>query len=351
MRDVIGARGRRNVGVGRGGTTVLRGALLVGALALLAACSSEADDAVRSSVPSSTTSTSSTTSSTSSTTTTSTTTTTVAASTTTAAPATTPAPTAAPPGPPTPVAPPAPPPPVAPAGSVSGWETVSTVRGRAVGWRATASVNGVAVTLLRMDPALHLWLFEGGRIPSQYVANTAIAFNSAFQYGGESGIQTASTRAGAINPGMAAAVGYVDNTTEVGQWGRDVPNPGKGVAWVRTNLSLLVDGGQLSPGIGNVGQWGAPLNGYVTARSALGITGDGSLIYASTSAGNPDVLGVAMQRVGTQRAMTLDMNPWWVLSYAFNNGQPWIMSYNGNHLDPYLFVNGWQRDIFVATLD
>lgn len=346
MRDMTEARGRRTPGDALGSRTVLRGVLLMGALALLAACSSGGDEAVRSSVPPSTASTSSTSSST-----TSTTSTTVMASTTTTVPAPTTTPTPTAPPAPAPTARPAPPAPVAPAGSVSGWEVVSTVRGRAVGWRATASVNGVAVTLLRMDPALHLWLFESGRIPPQYVANTAIAFNSAFKYGAESGIQTASTSLGAINPGMGAVVGYLDNTTEVGQWGRDVPNPNKSVAWVRSNLTLLVDGGQLSPVIGEVARWGAPLNGYVTARSALGITGDGSLIYAATGAGNPDVLGVALQMVGTQRAIELDMNPWWVLAYAFNGGQPWRMYDNPFHQDPYLFVNGWERDIFVATLD
>ncbi len=226
-----------------------------------------------------------------------------------------------------------------------------SVRGQQVAWRATASVNGVPVTLIRMDRRLHLWVFENGRIPPQYLANTAVAFNSAFKYGPESGIQTPSMTAGAINPGMAATVGYLDNTTEVGQWGRDVPNPAKQVAWVRTNLTLLVDGGQLSPAIGNVAQWGAPLNGYVTARSALGITGDGSLVYAAVAAGNPDVLGVALQMVGTQRAMELDMNPWWVLAYAFDQGRPWIVVPNPYHPDPNLFVNGWERDIFVATLD
>lgn len=214
-----------------------------------------------------------------------------------------------------------------------------------------ASVNGVPVTLVRMDPALHLWVFPGGKIPPQYVANTAVAFNSAFKFGPESGLLTQSGQLGAINPGMAAVVGYMDNTTELGQWGRDVPNPAKTVAWARTNLTLLIDGGQLSPFIGDPSRWGAPLNGYVTARSALGIDGTGALIYAATGAGNPDVLGVALQMVGTQRAMELDINPWWVLAYAFDQGHPWKLYNNLNHPEDDLFIRGWERDIFVATLD
>lgn len=49
---------------------------------------------------------------------------------------------------------------------------------------------------------------------------------------------------------------------------------------VRQDLPLLIDGGHPAADLGRLPCWGATLHGEIApARSALGITGDGRLIW------------------------------------------------------------------------
>ena len=81
--------------------------------------------------------------------------------------------------------------------------------------------------------------------------------------------------------GLGSIVTYSDGSTDIGSWHQEVPAPGRRVASVRQNLSLLIDHGTVASSVGCDSCWGATLGGVAApARSALGITADGRLIWA-----------------------------------------------------------------------
>ena len=181
-----------------------------------------------------------------------------------------------------------------------------------------------------------------------------MSFNGGFDFttgdAAISGIRGPDGTFGTLNAGMAAVVGYADGGFALGQWGRDVPAGGRQLAWARTNVQLLVDGGHPTAAVGDVNQWGVPLNtvGPNTARSALGIDGSGNLLYAASMATYPGPLADALVAMGAQRAMELDINPWWVRSFAYPNGQSTSLFNNPNGSGD-VFSSGWSRDFFVAA--
>ena len=86
------------------------------------------------------------------------------------------------------------------------------------------------------------------------------------------------------------------------------------VAAVRQNLALLVDGGHVVDGIDdNAGhRWGATLgNKLYVARSGVGVTAAGALVYASGNSLSAGTLADLLARAGCVRAMELDINPDW----------------------------------------
>ena len=136
---------------------------------------------------------------------------------------------------------------------------------------------------------------------------------------------------------------------------------GPDIASVRQNLDLLVDNGQVVPAASNLNSrhWGATLGGglYVW-RSALGVTGNGALVYV----GGPglDIMDLAtiLQRAGAVRAMELDINTDWV---NFSSYRPSIASgpatpANGTELLPAMtgtpgryFQPWWARDFITMS--
>jgi hypothetical protein len=123
--------------------------------------------------------------------------------------------------------------------------------------------------------------------------------------------------------GKAAEVFYQDGSVKIGQWGRDesmAPN----VVGVRQNLSLLVDGGQVTvgPGDGSGAQWGYTIkNSYYIARSGVGMTAKGDIVYVSGGELSVYTLAKLLQAAGSVYAMELDINPDWV-SYMYYDGDP-----------------------------
>ena len=82
----------------------------------------------------------------------------------------------------------------------------------------------------------------------------------------------------------------------MGAWGRDV-TLGPQVVAVRQNLDLLIDGGGLNPtcATDSASEWGATLgNKAYVARSGLGITKTGALIYVGGPAMSVCTLGQVM---------------------------------------------------------
>ncbi len=340
---------------------MVRGSVVLGAVAgslLVAACGSTSRDVKV--APSTTRATTTTTSST-----TTTEPPTTQRATTTAKPTTTPAPTAAPATAPPQTAPPAPPQPAptpaptpAPAPVSGNWRPVVVANGQTLASTISVNVDGAQITVVRIAASAHLHLYSGlggsTAIDAATRPHAIVSFNGGFDFttgdASISGIRGPDGTYGTLNPGMAAVVGYADGGFALGQWGRDVPASGRKLAWARTNVQLLVDGGRPTAAVGDVNLWGVPLNtvGFNTARSALGIDQWGNLLYAASMATYPGPLANALVAEGAQRAMELDINPWWVRSFAYPNGQSTSLFNNPNGSGD-VFAGGWSRDFFVAA--
>jgi hypothetical protein len=114
--------------------------------------------------------------------------------------------------------------------------------------------------------------------------------------------------------GAASIVIHMDGKIEIGAWGREV-RMSPSVEAVLQNLTLMVDGGELDERISHndTAFWGSTLGGSIAvARSGVGITKDGALIYVAGPSLTAKSLAESLQRAGAVRAMTLDINPEWV---------------------------------------
>jgi hypothetical protein len=122
--------------------------------------------------------------------------------------------------------------------------------------------------------------------------------------------------------GKAAEVFYRDGSLKIGVWGSDLTMTPDVVA-VRENLSPLVEGGavQVGAGAGSSAQWGYTINNdYYIARSGVGITASGDIVYISGSALSVQTLAQLLKAAGAVDAMELDINPDWV-SFMTYSGQ------------------------------
>ena len=146
-------------------------------------------------------------------------------------------------------------------------------------------------------------------------------FNAGFRLGGSNeGFYEGGRSAPALVPGAASLVIMQDGTATVGQWGRDVTMSAN-VAAVRQNLSLIVDGGQITPGVyqDSLRAWGATVRNQVLVwRSGIGVTASGALVYAAGPGLSIASLATLLQHAGAVRAMELDINSAWVAFVSFN---------------------------------
>ena len=221
-----------------------------------------------------------------------------------------------------------PPAPVNPGGSVAWTPIGRSVLGRAATFGAQA--NGVGLAWLDpqlLRPVLVAGTSDpsgspgpwGGQVPPGQRGALAAAFNSGFKMGD---IRGGWVGWGTVwrppETGDASLVVQNNGMATVGVWGRDV-NGGPDVAYVRQNLTPLIDGGQPVASAGSPGAWGASISGPNTWRSALGIDAHGALVFAAGGGITPAALAQALVAAGVQRAMELDINPSWV---SFNTYQP-----------------------------
>jgi hypothetical protein len=194
--------------------------------------------------------------------------------------------------------------------------------------------DGFTITLLRFDQALvTLALHAGGSQPGgrgwRYgdmigtaERRTAIAgFNSAFQESyGAGGFEQAGRVGWPLRRGAASVVIYRDGIADIGRWQQTVPAPGRQVEAVRENLGLLIDAGRIPPTVDTCIRvcWGDPLHEMpIVARSGLGITSSGDLIWAAGHNLSVRALAEALLSKGVVRAMELDINPRWVAGYIY----------------------------------
>jgi len=192
-----------------------------------------------------------------------------------------------------------PPPPAFPQLTPSATQTAPTQfvpvvrwRGRTAAWIARSSAG---VTLMSFDQrlvALHLhsgtvdagtlgWRY-GPAVGGAELRRLIAAFNGGFRLStGAGGFMSYGRVGSPLESGRASIVTYSDGSTDIGSWRQEVPAPGKTVVSVRQNLTLLIDHGAPAGSLGCLTCWGATLGGVIDpARSALGITADGRLIWA-----------------------------------------------------------------------
>jgi hypothetical protein len=243
------------------------------------------------------------------------------------------------------------------------WTPVANIGAQPAAWIALRS----GVTLLRFDQQLvHLALHAGSgepggqgwtygdRIGVSEVHRVLAAFNGGFKLSyGSVGFLADGRAAVPLTAGLGSIVTYQNGTTDIGAWQEDVPASGLGVASVLQNLHLLVDRGVASPTIHNCieGCWGGTLGGGPdVARSALGITGEGQLVWAAGESLSPAMIAQALIEAGIVRAVELDINPEWIAGYLYvhhGSAPSAVPVVPGQQGIPGRFLAPYSRDFFT----
>jgi hypothetical protein len=165
------------------------------------------------------------------------------------------------------------------------------------------------------------------------------AFNGGFLFSNAKGGFYAEGRAAVpLVKGAASFVIYKDGQVNIGAWGTQV-KMGPGVASVLQNLVLLVNNGHIAPSATYTDNaiWGYTLGGgAVVPRSGVGITADGALVYVAGPALTAKTLAESLQRAGAVRAMTLDMNPYWVTFNFYSHVAGHPLEVTGTKLYPQM---------------
>lgn len=204
-------------------------------------------------------------------------------------------------------------------------------------FRADTIFTSEITTAVWMDPTrLHLSLVPGLTEPGgqwshpPYITpaeapNILAAFNGGFRFqDAHGGFYLDGKTAVPLVSGAASLVIYKDGKVDLGAWGTEVSMTPQVVA-VLQNLVPMVDGGVVSPlaTYHDVRVWGSTLNtSTVVARSGVGVTSNGALVYVAGPALTAKTLAEALQRAGAVRAMTLDINPEWVTFNIFSHPDP-----------------------------
>jgi hypothetical protein len=152
-------------------------------------------------------------------------------------------------------------------------------------------------------------------ITGSALSTAVAAFNGGFRMqDAHGGFYLDGRQAVAFRPGAASVVIYTDGRVNIGAWGSEVTMTPR-VRAVLQNLVPIVDNGRTAPDAtyNDTHIWGATLGANtVVARSGIGVTADGALIYVAGPALTARSLAESLLRAGAVRAMALDINPEWV---------------------------------------
>jgi hypothetical protein len=241
-------------------------------------------------------------------------------------------------------------------------------RGQTAAWIAR---SGSGVALLSFDQrlvglALHSGTIDAGgsgwrwgpSVLGSERARLIAAFNGGFKLSTGAGAFMSGGRV-AVPPraGLGSIVTYADGYTDIGSWHRQLPAPGRAVESVRQNLVLLIDRGLPAATRDCLSCWGATLGGVSDpARSALGITADGHLIWAGGEHLTVTQLADALLGARVVRAVELDINPEWVAGYFYRHrGRPTLTPVPvpvpvvpGQPGAPGSFLTQYSRDFFTV---
>jgi hypothetical protein len=185
------------------------------------------------------------------------------------------------------------------------------------------------------------------------------AFNGGFRFqDARGGFYAFGRQAVPLRDGAASMVIRDNGSVDVGTWGSEV-SMGPHVVSVLQNLVLMVDGGQVSASAVHQDNkiWGATLGSKtIVARSGVGVTASGALVYVAGPALSARTLAESLQRAGAVRGMALDLNPEWVTLNFFEHSQSGAVS--GRKLYPaiqrsatrYLGPTAESRDFFSVSV-
>ena len=207
---------------------------------------------------------------------------------------------------------------------------VAQVRGQPAAWLAQRS----GVTLMRFDrERMHLTLHAGSsdggvagwtygdEITPREIHLLIAAVNGGFKLThNDVGFMSGGQVAIPLKAGLASIVTYTDGTTDIGTWRAGVPSSGKTVFSVLQNQRLLVDRGVAAATVSDcvIACWGETIGSQTSvARSGLGITASGQLVWAAGEQLLPAELASALIDSGAVRAIELDINPDWVAGYLY----------------------------------
>jgi len=200
------------------------------------------------------------------------------------------------------------------------------------------------------------WRF-GPTIAGSEAGRLVAAFNGGFKLDtGAGGFESYGRVAVPLRAGLGSIVTYADGYTDIGSWQQELPAHGRAVASVRQNLALLIDHGTPATTLDCLTCWGATLGGVIDpARSALGITRGGALVWAGGERLTAPALAAALLAARVVRAVELDINPEWVAAYLYGHrggagplapvpivpGQPGV---------PGAFLAPYSRDFFTIAV-
>ena len=245
----------------------------------------------------------------------------------------------------------------APRQPTSSWTVVARVHEQAAAWLAQRS----GVTLIRFDQSLlHLTLHAGssdggmtGWTYGDHITPREIHLLIAAVNGGfkltyrDVGFMSGGHVASALKSGLASVVTYTNGTTDIGAWREGVPSPARTVFSVLQNQRLLVDRGLAAASVSTciIACWGETIGSRTSvARSGLGITANGQLVWAAGEELLPAELAAALIGAGAVRAIELDINPDWVAGYLYTHHRggpspipvvPGQLGIGGKLLEPY----------------
>ncbi len=239
-------------------------------------------------------------------------------------------------------------------------------KGQTAAWIARSSSG---VTLMSFDQRLlelhlHSGTVDAGTLGWRYgpsvggaeLGHLAAAFNGGFKLDvGAGGLEAYGHVGAPLRDGLGSVVTYTDGSTDIGSWHQGVPSPGRQVASVRQNLTLLIDHGTAASSAGCDSCWGATLGGVAApARSALGVTADGRLVWAGGEQLTVSQLAGALLGAHVVRAVELDINPEWVAGYLYGHRggtgplAP-VPALAAQHGIPGELLAPWSRDFFTVA--
>ena len=173
------------------------------------------------------------------------------------------------------------------------------------------------------EPGGPIGMPGSGLIPTQDAAGQRLlaVFNGGFKYAdGHYGLMSNGTVYVPPVQGAATIAVLRDGTVIMGPWGRDPQLTTANhalIAW-RQNADLLINHGRISAQTQDGSAWGLSiLNSTYTWRSGIGLTRNGTLLYAGGSWLSAATLARALQAAGAVTAMQLDINPFWVRAFTY----------------------------------